>query len=211
MGSNELLEALKVLGTNVLYSDKSMYLKCAIELGIFDAVHNHGGRITLPELLCAISVPPSKSFHFCRFMRMMTTSGFFAKQSSSEEEDVYLLTPPSRLFVEDKGRTSLSPFVLGVLKPIMLRPFSYLSGWFKEDKPPTEPTPFKLAHGYDFWAMLGRNEDAGRSFNDAMASDTRFTMDVLVKDHGEVFRIYYKGALIEDFGSSVGSPKLYIY
>ncbi|XP_072972737.1 trans-resveratrol di-O-methyltransferase-like [Typha angustifolia] len=204
MGSNELLQAQKELWSNIIYFDKFMFLKCAIELGIFDAVHSHGGRITLPEILRAISVPQSKSFHFRRLMRTMTTAGFFAKQSSSseeEEEDIYVLTPLSRLLVEDKARTRLGPFVLGVLQPIILEPFSYLSGWFKEDKPPTEPTPFMLAHGYDFWAMLGRNVDVGRSFNDAMASDTRFTMDILVKDHGEVFREIKS---LVDVGGGVG-------
>ncbi|XP_072991637.1 trans-resveratrol di-O-methyltransferase-like [Typha latifolia] len=192
MRSNELLQAQKELWTDIFCNNKSMYIKCAIELGIFDAVHNHGGRITLPELLCAISVSPSKSFHLRRLMRLMTNSGYFAKQSSSEEEeeeeDIYLLTPLSRLLVEDKGRTSLGPFVVGLLHPVIVQPFSYLTDWFKEDKPPTEPTPFMLANGFDFWTMLGRNVEAGRSFNDAMASDTRFTMDILVKDNGEVFR-----------------------
>ncbi|XP_072991777.1 trans-resveratrol di-O-methyltransferase-like [Typha latifolia] len=191
MGSNELLQAQNELWTRIFSFTDCMCLKCTVELGIFGAVHNHGGRITLPQLLRAISVPPSKSFHLSRLMRKMTTSGFFAEQSSSsdeEEEDIYVLTPLSRLLVEDKGRTSLSPFVLGVLQPIMLQPSFYMSDWFKEEKPPTEPTPFTMAHGYDFWAMLSRNVDAGRSFNDAMASDTRFTMDILVKDNGEVFR-----------------------
>ncbi|XP_072973663.1 trans-resveratrol di-O-methyltransferase-like [Typha angustifolia] len=204
MGSNELLRAQNELWTRIFGFTDSMCLKCTVELGIFDAVHNHGGCITLRQLLRAISVPPSKSFHLSRLMRKMTTSGFFAKQSSSsdeEEEDIYVLTPLSRLLVEDKGRTSLGPLVLGLIKPVMLQPFSYLSGWFKEDKSPTEPTPFKLAHGYDFWAMLGQNVDASRSFNDAMASDTRFTMDVLVKDHGEVFREIKS---LVDVGGGVG-------
>jgi hypothetical protein len=54
-----------------------------------------------------------------------------------------------------------------------------------------QPSPFHVCpwrsfHGRDLWEVA--REEFGASFNAAMACDGRFVMDVLVRDHGNVFR-----------------------
>ncbi|XP_072993380.1 trans-resveratrol di-O-methyltransferase-like [Typha latifolia] len=190
--SHDLLQAQEQLWNHIFVYLKSMTLKCAVELGIPDAIHNHGGSIAHPELLAALSLPPSRSPHLRRLMRMLTHSGFFATRRSpgsgdeeeEEEEDVYLLTPLSYLLVNDNNSLSLSPFVLAMLDPYLVDPSSSMSSWFRS----CERTPFQMVNGWGFWDMAGRDGKLNRIFNDGMASDGRFVMDVVVKEHGDVFQ-----------------------
>ncbi|XP_072995435.1 trans-resveratrol di-O-methyltransferase-like [Typha latifolia] len=187
--SHDLLQAQEQLWNHIFVYLKSMSLKCAVELGIPDAIHNHGGSIAHPELLAALSLPPSRSPHLRRLMRMLTHSGFFATRRSpgsgdEEEEDVYLLTPLSYLLVNDNNSLSLSPFVLAMLDPYLVDPSSSMSSWFRS----CERTPFQKVNGWGFWDMAGRDGKLNRIFNDGMASDGRFVMDVVVKEHGDVFQ-----------------------
>ncbi|XP_072966243.1 trans-resveratrol di-O-methyltransferase-like [Typha angustifolia] len=189
--SHDLLQAQEQLWNHIFLYLKSMSLKCAVELGIPDVIHNHGGSIAHPELLAALSLPPSRSPHLRRLMRMLTHSGFFATRRSpgsgdeeEEEEDVYLLTPLSYLLVNDNNNSSLSPFVLAVLDPYIVEPSYSMSSWFRS----CERTPFQMVNGWGFWDMAGRDGKLNRIFNDGMASDGRFVMDVVVKEHGDVFQ-----------------------
>ncbi|XP_072993084.1 trans-resveratrol di-O-methyltransferase-like [Typha latifolia] len=203
--SHELLQAQEQLWNHIFVYLKSMSLKCAVELGIPDAIHNHGGSIAHPELLAALSLPPSRSPHLRRLMRMLTHSGFFATRRSpvsgdeeEEEEDVYLLTPLSYLLVNDNNSLSLSPFVLAALDPYIVHPSSSMSSWFRSG----ERTPFQMVNGWGFWDMAGRDGKLNRIFNDGMASDGRFVMDVVVKEHGDVF---HGVTSLVDVGGGIGA------
>ncbi|MBA0598123.1 hypothetical protein Gorai_007899 [Gossypium raimondii] len=56
----------------------SMSLKCAVQLGIPDAIHNHGEPITLSELVSALGIVPTKASFTYRLMRVLVHAGFFA-------------------------------------------------------------------------------------------------------------------------------------
>ncbi|PPD99492.1 hypothetical protein GOBAR_DD03471 [Gossypium barbadense] len=55
-----------------------MSLKCAVQLGIPDAIHNHGKPITLSELVSAPGIVPTKASFTYRLMRVLVHAGFFA-------------------------------------------------------------------------------------------------------------------------------------
>jgi len=162
-----------------------MSLKCAVELGIPDAIHNHGKPITLPELLSALSISPAKATHMRRLMRMLTHSGIFARSDADDDsyDEVYSLTPLSRLLVGNNGSASLSSLVVVALHPVLMNPFQSMSTWFKSD----EPTPFFVEHGCNIWEMTARNPQFNKVFNEGTASDAKFLMDVLLKNCGHVF------------------------
>ncbi|GLT70469.1 hypothetical protein SLA2020_425470 [Shorea laevis] len=65
-------------------------------------------------------------------MRLLVQSGFFAKTKvhENEEEEAYGLTPSSRLVLKDNV-TSLSPFVLAMLDPVMVSPWHVLGNGFE--------------------------------------------------------------------------------
>ncbi|KAK4594180.1 hypothetical protein RGQ29_018027 [Quercus rubra] len=109
-GVSELFQVQCHLYKHIFSYMDSMSLKCAIQLGIPDTIHNHGQPITLQEL-----------------MRLLVHSGFFAKtivhenQEKEKEEEAYTLTPSSRLILKDNV-TNLSPFVLAMLDPALVSP-----------------------------------------------------------------------------------------
>nr|POE66279.1 (+)-6a-hydroxymaackiain 3-o-methyltransferase 2 [Quercus suber] len=95
--ATELLNAQAQKWNHIFNFVNSMSLKCAIELGIPDIIHNHGKPMTLSELITALPIHPTKSPHVYRLMRILIHSGFFAPKITSEndQEEAYALTEPS--------------------------------------------------------------------------------------------------------------------
>ncbi|GLT62233.1 hypothetical protein SLA2020_348840 [Shorea laevis] len=76
--AKELFQAQAHLYKHVFNFISSMSLKCAVQLGIPDIIHSHGGPITLSELVSALPIHPTKVNCVYRLMRMLVHSGFFA-------------------------------------------------------------------------------------------------------------------------------------
>ncbi|KAI3470286.1 hypothetical protein Pfo_026949 [Paulownia fortunei] len=87
--------------------DVMRVVKCAIELGLPDALESHGRPMALSELSTAVGCPEI-SLH--RIMRFLTYHGIFKKQITSQDPGsvFYAQTPLSRLLARDK----MGPFVL---------------------------------------------------------------------------------------------------
>uniref|UniRef100_A0A0E0BS54 acetylserotonin O-methyltransferase n=1 Tax=Oryza glumipatula TaxID=40148 RepID=A0A0E0BS54_9ORYZ len=152
------LDALSELYSNTFAVVKSMALKAAMDLGIADAIHHHGGAATLSQIVTRVTLHPSKISCMRRLMRVLTLSGVFAVQkpapgdaaapANEAEAPVYALTPRE------------------------------LPG----------PCIFKHTHGRSLWEMADDDAAFNTVVNDGMASDSIFTMDILVREHGEVFQ-----------------------
>ncbi|XP_062083106.1 trans-resveratrol di-O-methyltransferase-like [Humulus lupulus] len=200
--SSELSQGQAHLYKHMLSCMSSMSLKCAVQLGIPDIINNNGqgqGQpITLPELVSALQLPPSKTGFVHRLMRLLVHSGFFTskkvicqnEEEEEEEEEAYGLTPSSRLLLT-KGNNevpSLSPYVLAVLDPAFVNPSHFLGSWFQQkDAAASTTTPFQLAHEgtslYEYW---GKNTEFGAIFDEGMASDAGL-LKVVIKDFKPVF------------------------
>ena len=182
--SAELLHAQAHVWNHIFNFIKSMSLKCAIQLGIPDIIHNHGKPMTLPELVAKLPVHPKRSQCVYRLMRILVHSGFLAARrvQQGEEEEGYVLTDASRLLLMDDS-LSIRPLVLAMLDPILTKPWHYLSAWFQND----DPTPFHTAHERPFWDYAGHEPQLNNSFNEAMASDARLLTGVLLKEGKGVF------------------------
>ncbi|KAJ6828471.1 putative 5-pentadecatrienyl resorcinol O-methyltransferase [Iris pallida] len=168
-GSDELLQSQTLLWSRIFSYIDSMALKCAVELGIPNAIHSHGPHITLAELMSSLSLSPTKTPHMRRLMRMLTHSRIFACSG----EEVYSLTPLSELLVErdnkNRGTSCLNGYVLTVLHPVVVNSFQSMSDWFRGN----EDTPFSVAHGCGLWDMTDRDPEFNRVFNEGMASDAQ--------------------------------------
>ncbi|KAJ6828548.1 tabersonine 16-O-methyltransferase-like [Iris pallida] len=203
-GGDELLQSQTLLWSQIFSYIDSMALKCAVELGIPDAIHSHGPHITLAELMSSLSLSPTKTPHMRRLMRILTNSRIF----TCSGEKVYSLTPLSGLLVErnnnnnKKKKTScLNGFVLAVLHPVFMNSFQSTSNWLRGN----EDTPFSVAHGCGFWDMTHRDPEFNRVFNEGMASDAQFLMDVLLKDCGHMFQGLES---LMDVGGGTGSAAI---
>ncbi|KAK1556276.1 hypothetical protein Q3G72_001905 [Acer saccharum] len=194
LGARELFQAQSHLYKHIFNYISSMSLKCAVELGIPDILHNHGGQpITLPELVSALKIQPTKAGSIYRLMRLLVHSGFFCvtkksthddhDQEEEEEEEAFSLTPSSRLLLKDNSNC-LSTFVLAMHDPAFSTPWQSLAGWFREDGHIT--TPFESAHGLNFWDYGEQNPEFNTLFSKAMASDSQMA-NLVVKDCKPIF------------------------
>ncbi|OWM64338.1 hypothetical protein CDL15_Pgr010129 [Punica granatum] len=157
-----------------------MCLKCAIELGIPDTIHSHGGPMTLNQLVEAIPVRLGKAHCLYRVMRVLVYSGFFELQinkrgGAHEEEAAYSLNNISKLLIRDNP-LSVEPYLRVMLNPIPMKSMDCLSAWFQNDDLCTVGT----AHGMNPWDLVARNPMFGCLFNGAMASDSRLVARVLM-------------------------------
>lgn len=187
------LDALSELYGNTFAVVKSMALKAAMDLGIADAIHHHGGAATLSQIVTRVALHPSKVPCLRRLMRVLTLSGVFAVQklapddaaapADEAEAAVYALTPVSRLLI---GAGNQGHMMSMLLHPNFITPFFRISDWLQRELP--GPCIFKHTHGRSLWEMADDDAAFNTVVNDGMASDSIFTMDILVREHGEVFQ-----------------------
>jgi trans-resveratrol di-O-methyltransferase len=199
-GSELPLDAQAHIWNHILNFINSMSLKCAIELGIPDIIHNHGKPMTLSELTAALPIHPTKASSIYRLMRILNHSDFFALRKISEnieQEDLegYVLTNASRLLLKD------NPFrILSALDPNVTKPWHYLTTWFQND----DPTPFETAHGMRFWDYAKQEREVSRFFNDAMANDARLVMSMVI-DKCKGTTVFEGLESVVDVGGSTGT------
>ncbi|KAK9170180.1 hypothetical protein Syun_002320 [Stephania yunnanensis] len=182
-----LLEAQSHLWNLTFGFINSMSLKCAIQLGIPDVIHKHGQPITLSQLITSLNLPISKTDWLRRLLRLLVHSGLLAKtiinnNSSNYDNDddyyLYHLTPTSSILVKEKPN-NVSPFVLTMLDSALVSPWHVLSDAFKCNG--VEPA-FNVAHATGLWET---SEELNKDFNEAMASDAKFLMDIVVSNWGD--------------------------
>lgn len=197
--SHELLGAQAQLWNHIFQFINSMSLKCAVQLGIADVIHNHGQPISLSELIAGLNVHPSKAHFVSRLMLILVHSNFFAQhhhihhdRADVEEEEavvLYSLTPSSRLLLKD-GPLSTTPFLLATLDPVVTTPFHLMGAWLKMnggDDPAATCTPFEMENGMPFWELGAQEPRFGNLFNEAMEADSKLIGRVVVEECGGVF------------------------
>ncbi|KAK4706463.1 hypothetical protein R3W88_033981 [Solanum pinnatisectum] len=176
--TNEVLAAQAHILNHVLNYVISMSLKCAIQLEIPHIIYSHGRAMTLSDLLNALPINKSKG-HDCiyRLMRILIHAGFFI-----QGEEGYLLTPTSCLLLKNEP-LSLGPFVQAQLDPILMDPWHSLSEWFTNG----DSTPFATTHGKPLFEYAEDDPRVNRLLNEAMGSDARLIISVLIKNGKGVF------------------------
>lgn len=199
--TDDKLKAQTLLWTHIFNHIDSMSLKCAVELGIPQAIHDHGNPISLPNLLSSLSIPSSKTPQLRRLMRLLVHSNIFAVN----EDDLYSLTPASTLLVQNGvNGVSLSGFLLAMLHPVITNPFRSLSGWFKStEEEVEESSAFTREHGCRFWEMTGRDPKFNKVFNEGMESDSKFLMGALIEECGD--EVFGGVGTLVDVGGGTGS------
>ncbi|OEL31748.1 O-methyltransferase ZRP4 [Dichanthelium oligosanthes] len=198
---SELLQASVELRHALGYV-KSMALRCAVKLGVADAIHRRGGSASLEDLLAELSLDASRLPCLRGVMRALAASGVFAEGSDGE----YRLTAASSLLVDDgSSRGSLAPATLLFVAPPFVTPMLNLAEWLlagADGSDSTATTAFEMTHGGDLWDVLGRDAVLSDFFNDALASDTRFVMDIAIRGSAQVFEGI---ASLVDVGGATGA------
>ncbi|XP_047978250.1 acetylserotonin O-methyltransferase-like [Salvia hispanica] len=151
-------------------------VKCAIELGIADAIESRGGAVSLPDLASAVACSP---FALGRIMRYLTHRGFFELHESTNQ---YSNTPLSLLLLKS-GANTLAPLFMLEASPWMLAPWHGLSARASSNG----GSGFKAAHGEEIWDFGSHNPAQSKLFNDGMACHARRAVSEIVERYGEVF------------------------
>ncbi|XP_008236085.1 PREDICTED: (RS)-norcoclaurine 6-O-methyltransferase-like [Prunus mume] len=156
-------------------------VKCAIELGIADAIESHGSPMTLLELSSALRCDPSPLY---RIMRVLVHLKIFKEKPTTQlGPEVYAQTPLSKRLLKS-GQNSMAAFILLENSPVMLAPFHGLSARIQGISNPA----FEAVHGEDVWSYAAANPDHSKLFNEAMACDARVTVPAVIESCSEVFK-----------------------
>ncbi|XP_073313746.1 trans-resveratrol di-O-methyltransferase-like [Primulina huaijiensis] len=198
--THELLMAHAQVWNHIFKFMLPMSLKCAIELNIPDIIKNHGKPMTLSELICALPINKAKSHCIHRIMRVLVHSKFFIKvdtKNENKQNEGYWLTPSSKLLLKDSP-WCVSPFLLLILDPILMKPCNSISEWLADDR----VTAFETTHGLMFWEQAKTVTGMNELFNEAMAGDARFVSCVM---HKEFERLFEGVESLVDVGGGTGT------
>lgn len=131
---------------------KSSALRCAVGLGIPNAIDRCGGVATISDIITQTGLHATKLTYLRRLMRVLTVCGIFDQSSSSsavgEIQTVYKLNPTSRLLVQDDNSSAL--LLLFARPDTTVSTFFNLDAWFRD---PAATTPFEMAHGMSPWSL----------------------------------------------------------
>lgn len=185
MGSNtisnehakELLDALSHIWNHVLSFMNSMALKCAIELGIPDAIHKHGKAMTFDELASSLSVHPNKAPTIRQLMRLLVHSNFFSSKKLVNGEEAFDLTLSSQLLLKDHPLTQ-APFALLEMDPIITEPTHNFGLWFRSED--DHESPFHMAQGKKIYERMPYASKFNELFNQTMSYDSQLISSLLV-------------------------------
>ncbi|KAG6581634.1 putative O-methyltransferase 3, partial [Cucurbita argyrosperma subsp. sororia] len=176
--TDELIEAQAHIWNHTFKYINSMSLKCVIELGVPDIIHNHGQPMSLSELVEALHIQPSKAHCLGVLMRLLHHSGFFSQtqhQNHQHQEVVkYGLTPSSRFLLSPNTTTSTTttlqalPFVFLALHQAMMAPWETMSSWLRT----ADGSAFETVHGKSIWNYIADEPDLRNLFHQSVAYDS---------------------------------------
>ncbi|MQL96072.1 hypothetical protein Taro_028749 [Colocasia esculenta] len=194
----ELLTAQTRLWNYALGYIRPLSLRVAVQLGIPEAVHGHGGPISLSDLASTVGVAEaSKVLALRRLMRALSHFGCFERsvikaaagegdrEAEEEEEEVYAPTPFSSCLVKDSPTTA-APILLLLTYPLIMSSWHSKAAWFRGEHSESA-YGFEAAHGGTVWELLSREAEFNSGLNNATACDSRWAIALLTKEHPEVF------------------------
>ncbi|XP_021686105.2 acetylserotonin O-methyltransferase [Hevea brasiliensis] len=155
-------------------------VKCAIELGVADAIQNHHSPITLYELSNKLGCAPSP-LH--RIMRFLVHNNIFKQKPIVDGTIGYVQTPLSRRLL-GRGENSMESLFLLESSPVMLKPWHFLNDRVRLDG---NTAAFEAAHGNDIWKYAAVNPDYSKLIDDAMACHARMDVPRMIERCPEVF------------------------
>ena len=166
------------------------------------------GAATVSDLIKEIGLVPAKAPYLSRLLRFLAFFGLFEEDdeesASAESQTVYKLTPTSRLLVQEADNDStcdLSHMLLLFTRPsTTVSTFFDLERWFRD--PTSTKTVFEAAHGTSTWSLTQSDASFNDAMNRASVADSRFTMEVVIKEAGG----YFKGLkTLTDVGGGHGA------
>ncbi|KAG4114297.1 hypothetical protein ERO13_D12G037100v2 [Gossypium hirsutum] len=158
---------------------KIAVVKCAIELGIADAIDKHGSPMTLSQLTTTLKCEPPRLY---RILRFLVHYQILKEEPVTQDSIGFALTPLSRRLIRH-GERSMAALILLESSPVMLAPWHSLSARVLD----SGNSPFETAHGKDVWSYAEENPGHSKLIDEAMACDARVAVRALIEGCPRVF------------------------
>ncbi|CAL1372894.1 unnamed protein product [Linum trigynum] len=178
----EELEAGIEIWSYVFGFTRMAVVKCAVELGIADAIeaHKEDSPLTLAQLAMGLGCDPA---HLSRIMRFLVHDRVFREEPAGGEDVGYSLTPLSRRLLARQDGKSMADLLLLESTPVMLAPWHYLSATVRSPPPgeKPKPPPFEQAHGKSLFEYTEANPGHSKLFDGAMSCIARSTLPAIIR------------------------------
>ncbi|KAB1997671.1 hypothetical protein ES319_D12G039300v1 [Gossypium barbadense] len=158
---------------------KIAVVKCAIELGIADAIDKHGSPMTLSQLTTTLKCQPSRLY---RIMRFLVHYQIFKEEPITKDSIGFALAPLSRR-LSRHGERSMAAMILLQSSPVTLAPWHSLTARVLD----SGNSPFETAHGKDVWSYAEENPGHSKLIDEAMACDARVAVRAIIEGCPQVF------------------------
>ncbi|GMH07282.1 hypothetical protein Nepgr_009122 [Nepenthes gracilis] len=205
--ADDILEAQAHVWKYIFNFINSMSLKCAVELGIPDAIYKYGKPMSLSILAATLFINPEKVQPLGRIMSILVRSGFISENKlvveNNDENEGYVLTKVGELLLRENPLT-VTPFLLAMLNQEFTKPWDYLASWFQNG----DKTAFQTAHGKTLYEFANNMPEFNEQFNAAMFSDSMLVGTCLFSnsEEGNFGKSLFKGLnSMVDVGGGVGT------
>ncbi|KAI3883980.1 hypothetical protein MKW92_034464, partial [Papaver armeniacum] len=182
----------------------SSVLKCTIELGLLDTIHNSSKPMTLSSLSSdSPSLSKLKTENLYRLLRYLSHMNLITI-NSIEGSDTFSLTVISKLLLNNQER-SLKDWVLGIDDELSINGWHELADYclYADDA----PTPFVRFHGKTLWELAAEVPEINELINNGMASDSRMIMPAFSQGCGSILNSVNK---LVDIGGGTGATMSYV-
>ncbi|KAL6654145.1 hypothetical protein ACP70R_007610 [Stipagrostis hirtigluma subsp. patula] len=179
----DMVGAFALLYHHVFSFIKPMALKCAVDLGIPDALHRRGGAATLADIAADTGVHAARLPDLRSMMKLLATSGLFGAATAEDGETLYTLTAASSLVVGPRGLSNIVRFEAG---PVSVMPFFDTPAWLRTAPAPDAPKSlFELTHGRNRWDPANADD---ATMNEAAFAESQLLIEAVLSDHRDVFQ-----------------------
>ncbi|KAG2717254.1 hypothetical protein I3843_03G167800 [Carya illinoinensis] len=160
-----MIQGKAKLWGNIFAFTNSMALRCALELGIVDIIHSHGGPITLSQIAAGIDSPSLNIDNLARLMRLLVRKDIFTthhQPSDCGEITLYGLTPHTPRWLMQGSEFSLQCVKEG-------------------------GTAFSKVHGCEVKDFAHKNPKFNKMFDDAMACTAKVVAERILWGYRDGF------------------------
>lgn len=194
----EELDGQAMIWNHILSITDSLVLKCAVKLQLFDAIHRHGGPISLPSLAASLPTPclrPAILLRLLRYLAHIRLIGI-----AGDDPPSFSLTPASSAFLVTTSKQSLASFIAIFLDEDFLGAFHALDLCVAGSE--GEGSAFEMVKGETVFERAAKDPMLSRKFDEGMAGSGRITAAAMVEGAGKLFEGV---ATLVDVGGGMGA------
>ena len=157
-------------------------VRCAIELGIAEAIEKHATPITLSELSSTLKCDPSYLKRIMRFLVHRKIFKIITTNNHDDDSPSYVQSALSRRLLKN-GEHTMAALVMMSSSPQLIATWHGLYHRVLIDG----NSAFKKAHGEDAYSYAAEHPEFNDLINEAMACDAKIVVPAVVQGCSEVF------------------------